>query len=68
MKCKTISEYLEKSQKTQAELAELLGVSQAHVSEIMNGKKRPSPELAQSIEKLTGIPLRDLLFSSNTAA
>ena len=68
MKYKTIGEYLEKTKKTQAELAELLGISQAHVSEIMNAKKRPSPELAQSIEKLTGIPLRDLLFINDSAA
>lgn len=68
MKCKTISEYLEKSKKTESELAALLEISQAHVNEIKNGKKRPSPELAQKIESLTGIPLRELLLKNNNAA
>jgi transcriptional regulator with XRE-family HTH domain len=68
MKCKTISEYLEKSDRTEADVARELGISQAHMNEIKNGKKRPSPELAQKIENLMGIPFRDLLLNKKDTA
>ena len=69
MRCKTISEYLRKTGKTEAELAGELGISQAHLNEIKNGKKHPSPKLAVKIEAVTRIPLRDLfLLDKHTAA
>lgn len=37
---------------TQAELAEKIGVSQFHVSQLERGKKAPSAHLAQRIERL----------------
>lgn len=68
MKCKTISEYLEKTSKTEVEFSGELGISQAHLNEIKNGKKRPSPELASKIEAITGIPFRNLLLRDGNAA
>ncbi len=62
MRPKTISAYLDKTRKTEVELAATLGISQAHLNEIKHGKKRPSPELALKIEKVTGIPFRALLL------
>lgn len=38
--------------------AEQLGVSQAYLSELMSGAKRPSLELAVRIEEATGLPVR----------
>ena len=37
----------------QREFARALGISQSHVSQIINGKRRASPEVALSIERFT---------------
>lgn len=49
-------------------MAEILGISQAHLNELKNGKKRPSPELALRIERATGIPFKSLLLKQGNAA
>lgn len=41
---------------TQAELAQVLGISQRMVAACEAGKRRPSPELARKIEKELGLP------------
>ena len=37
-------------------IAKLAGVSQATISQIRLGRKRPSPNLAKRLEEITGIP------------
>jgi transcriptional regulator with XRE-family HTH domain len=68
MNHKTISDYLAENGKTEMEFSKELGISQAYLNEIKNGKKRPSPELAEKIEAITGIPFRVLLLSNNSSA
>jgi len=44
---------------TQAELAELLGVTQQAVSSWVSGRTTPSAEYMRRIEDELGIPMRD---------
>lgn len=44
----------------QQKLAELVGCSQAHLSEIENGNNKPSPQLTKRLHKVTGIPATEL--------
>jgi transcriptional regulator with XRE-family HTH domain len=60
VKCKTLQEYFERTGTTQVELAKRLRISQAHLSQIMNGLRSPSLELAVLIEDETGVPMRSL--------
>lgn len=57
----TLAETMEMYHITQTELAEHLGVSQAHISDILKYKKFMSSELAVKIEMATGIPAKFLL-------
>ena len=59
---KNIRDYLKGSGKTEAELAQLACISQAHVNMIKNGSRRPTPEVAARLEAITGVPLRTLLL------
>lgn len=68
MKYKSIADYLERTGKTEQEFAQELGVSQPFINMIKKGEKRPSPELALKIEKLTGIPFRALLLGDRGIA
>lgn len=47
------AEYVKASGKRFFEWADLLGISRGHLSQIMNGNKTPSLELAVRIERLT---------------
>jgi transcriptional regulator with XRE-family HTH domain len=68
MKYKDIRDYLERTGKTEKELADAIGVSQAFVNMLKRGEKMPSPKLAAKIESVTGIPFRALLLRNGTAA
>lgn len=57
---KDLATYLEDTETTQAELAEKLGISQPFLSQIVNGQRSPSLELAALIEDKTGVPMRAL--------
>ena len=65
MKYKTVGEYLKANKIRQREFGALIGIHQSHISEMVNGKYRPRPELAAKIEEITGIPLRTLLGLDN---
>ena len=62
-----LKEYMENTKVTEKEIAEKLGVSTSYVNLIKNGERRPSPELAEKIEALTGIPFRKLLLNGTDA-
>lgn len=47
--------------KTQRQVAREAGISEAHLSLIVAGKRRPSPEVARRLSATTGIPLDRLL-------
>jgi plasmid maintenance system antidote protein VapI len=39
----------------QKKLAEMMGITPKHLNDILNGRRRPSPELAAKLEQHTGI-------------
>ncbi|WP_054285750.1 helix-turn-helix transcriptional regulator [Gulbenkiania mobilis] len=47
---------------TQADLAQVLGCSQAHVSDVERGTAAASPKLAAEIAKVLGIPEEQILY------
>ena len=59
---RTIDGYIRHTRTTGKELADTLGISVSYMSMLRLGQRRPSPELAQRIEKVTGIPFRKLLL------
>jgi transcriptional regulator with XRE-family HTH domain len=50
---------LKRQKKSQNQLATELGISKAHLSQILSGKRRPSLPLALLLEEKTGVPARD---------
>ena len=61
MKCESIREYKEMEKLKNHELAKMFGVSTLYISLLLNGHRRPSLELADKINAITGIPVLDLL-------
>lgn len=62
---------MDENQKTQAWVAEKVGVSQPNMSRVLGAKglKRGSgfsPEVAVKLNRLTAIPLESLLFKGKT--
>lgn len=49
----TLDGYLQSRNLTQDALAQRLGVNQSYVSQLLNRKRRPSPEIAKRIEAAT---------------
>lgn len=45
---------------TQAELSDRLGISEGHLSHLINGNRQPSLDLALKIHDLTGVPIKSL--------
>ena len=50
----TLKQYLQEKRIRQTAFARSLGVSDCHVSELVNGQKRPGLQLAVKIERATG--------------
>ncbi len=65
---KEITHYLKQNRVTAKELATNLGISKSHMSMLRRGTRRPSPELAQKIEAVTGIPFKKLLLKQGRSA
>lgn len=57
-----------KGDKTLQEVADLVGVTQSHLSEIENWKNEPSLDLAARLHTLTGIDMKDFVKAQETAA
>jgi transcriptional regulator with XRE-family HTH domain len=51
-----LREYLKRQRLTQAAAAAEMGLSDAHLSEILSGKSYPSLDASVRIQKITGIP------------
>lgn len=62
MRIANLTDYKEKEDLSGAELARKLGITDAHLSMIISGKRTPSRKLAQRISTLTGIPVLNLLY------
>ncbi len=65
---KNLVHYLDKNEKTQADLYKYMGVSSAVVSDWCNGKKLPRMDKIQSICNWLGIEKSDLLEEKKTNA
>lgn len=63
-----LKDYLEYNKISQTEFALRLGVTQKHINEILNGKKRITLEMAGNIERLTGIPSNFIISVENVRA
>lgn len=56
-----VKEYRTRANMTQAELANMVGVSKEYISFVENAKKSASNELLMRIAKATGVTLSDLV-------
>jgi transcriptional regulator with XRE-family HTH domain len=65
MRPANLMEFKEKQGIQGIELAKRLGITAAHLSMILNGKRTPSRKLALKISQQTGIPVINLLFPAN---
>jgi transcriptional regulator with XRE-family HTH domain len=61
-----LAQYLEKTGQSQQALADQLGVTQSHISRIVNGSAEPSLELALHIAELANVPIESLLPNANS--
>lgn len=50
----------------QQDLADSLGVSKSHISEIESGKKSPSLDLVEKYSKFFGVPVSSIIFFSES--
>lgn len=57
-----LAAYCEKHGYKQYELAELLDLHEAHLSQLLSGKRRPGLPIAVRIEERTGIPAESWLL------
>lgn len=67
-KYRTLTEYLDKTGTTQAELAARVGVTQAAISKIASGVQPAGGGLALRLADETGVPIEALLNPSKSAA
>lgn len=49
---------------SQKELAERLGISRSHISELESGKKKPSYDLLEKYSDVFDVPVSNLIFFS----
>jgi transcriptional regulator with XRE-family HTH domain len=49
---------------TQTELADRLGISKSHLSEVERGKKAPTVALLEKYAKIFGVPVSSIMFFS----
>jgi transcriptional regulator with XRE-family HTH domain len=62
MRYDNIDQYMTHNRLDGKQLAGKLGISESYMSLLRFGKRRPSPDLAQKIENITGIPFKNLLI------
>ncbi|MDH7513512.1 MAG: helix-turn-helix transcriptional regulator [Clostridiales bacterium] len=67
MQYANLLEYKEKNGLSVLDLAKEFGVTSAHISMILAGKRFPSRRLAQKISQKTGIPVLRLLYPQEEA-
>lgn len=60
-----LRDYLKRTISTQEALARRLGISQAHLSQIISGARKPSADLLVAMEDETGVPARVILAAAS---
>jgi transcriptional regulator with XRE-family HTH domain len=68
MTYKDINQFIAHKKFSAKKLAQQLGISESYMSMLRLGRRRPSPDLAQKIEDLTGIPFKQLLLKKGRTA
>ena len=63
-----LSEYIAASGKSQAQIAEMFGISASYLSQIASGKRLPALDLAARIEAATGGAVTAISFASHRIA
>lgn len=66
MKKMTLRDHRKKLNLSQSEMAKMLGITQPYLSQIENGLRKPSLEMALKISKELGVE-PDIFFQSNIA-
>lgn len=56
-----LSDFLRDTKLTQGQLAERVGITQAHMSRVVHGGRIPSLALAVRLSRATGLPVESLL-------
>jgi transcriptional regulator with XRE-family HTH domain len=64
---KRLHALIEKRDITQRVMADELGMSEAHLSQILSGARTPSLEMAAKIERQLRIPMRDFADTREVA-
>lgn len=64
----TLSEYIAASGKSQAQIAEMFGLSASYLSQIASGKRLPALDVAARIEAATGGVVTAVSFASHRIA
>ena len=57
----TIRDWMDATGTNQRELAKVLGISEAHVCNILRGRASPSAILALRMSRLTNVPIETLI-------
>jgi transcriptional regulator with XRE-family HTH domain len=65
---KDLDQYITCKNLSSKQLAHKLGISESYMCMLRNGRRRPSPDLAQKIETVTGIPFKKLLLKKGRVA
>jgi hypothetical protein len=65
---KDIDQFMIYNRLNSKQLAHKLGISESYMCMPRSGLRRPSPDLAQKIEAMTGIPFKRLLLKKGRVA
>ena len=57
-----VQDFMDRNNMTQKRMAELLGISEAYFSQIMNGDRSPSAKVRAGLQKVMGVEDFDELF------
>ena len=57
-----VQDFMDRNNMTQKQMAELLGISDAYFSQIMNGDRSPSARVRASLQQVMGVSDFDELF------
>ena len=57
-----VQDYMDRDNLTQKQMAELLGISEAYFSQIMNGDRSPSAKVRAGLQRIMGVEDFDALF------
>ena len=57
-----VQDFMDRNNMTQKQMAELIGISEAYFSQIMNGDRSPSAKVRVGLQRIMGVSDFDALF------